>query len=154
MTATIKVLFACLLFACFLLALLSPQMVRAQGKTDAAVEDCAQPDKTVKLKLAPEVAKPEVAKSEAKPAQANEGDLARWFELQTATLSTRYRYIENSAGAMTFNHMQHNEAFKGRFKFDAAGRYSVNAGLFTGNSFTGSWNNTGAGRENPLPTFI
>lgn len=150
MTATIKVLFACLLFACFLLALLSPQMVRAQEKTDAAVEDCAQPDKTVKLKLAPVAAKPEVAKPEAKPAQANEGDLARWFELQTATLSTRYRYIENSAGATTFNHMQHNEAFKGRFKFDAAGRYSVNAGLFTGNSFTGSWNNTGAGTGKPV----
>ena len=144
MTATMK-----LLCALMLLAFISPQTILAQEKAGAAVEDCAQPDKTVKLKLAP-VAKPAAAEPAAKPAQASEGNLSRWFELQTAMLSTRYRHIENSAGATTFNHMQHNEAFKGRLKFDEAGRYSVNAGLFTGNSFTGSWNNTGAGTGKPV----
>ncbi len=139
MTATTKVLFAFLL-----IAFISTQAVKAQQKSDAADADCSQPDKTVKLVLAPET------KVAIKPAASKEGELSRWFELQTATLSTRYRYIETSAGTTTFNHLQHNEAFKGRFKFDAAGNYSINAGLFSGSNFTGSWNNTGAGTGKPV----
>ncbi|HWQ31690.1 MAG TPA: hypothetical protein VNQ79_02310, partial [Blastocatellia bacterium] len=39
---------------------------------------------------------------------------------------------------------------KGRFKFDRAGRYSINFGVFSGNSFTGGWNNTIVGTVSPL----
>lgn len=81
----------------------------------------------------------------AKPQESSEGKLSRWFQLQTATISTRYRFVENSSGVMTNSQAQHREAFKGRFKFDAQGRYSLNAGVFSGSSFTGGWNNTGWG---------
>lgn len=87
--------------------------------------------------------------AEAKPAATTPAEaeckLCRWFDLQTATISMRYRFVENSAGTTTNNQLQHNEAFKGRFKFDAKGNYSINVGVFSGNNFTGSWNNTGVG---------
>lgn len=79
---------------------------------------------------------------------APQGGISRWIEFQTVTLSARYRFTENSRGLTTNNQLQHNEALKGRFKFDAAGRYSLHAGLFSGNNFTGSWNNTGIGTGN------
>lgn len=79
-----------------------------------------------------------------------EGKLKRWFELQTATIGTRYREAESSAHTITFNQIQYNEAFQGRFKFDAAGKYSVSAGAFTGNQFVASWDDTGVGTGKPL----
>jgi len=42
----------------------------------------------------------------------------RWFDLQTATLNTRYRYVESSALVISANQMQHKESFRGRLKFD------------------------------------
>ncbi len=71
--------------------------------------------------------------------------LARWFEVQTATLTARYRWVENSAGMTTSNHVQYQDAFKGRLKFDAQGRYSLNVGVFSGAGFTQSWDDTGWG---------
>ncbi len=50
-------------------------------------------------------------------------------------------------GVVTNNQIQHNEGFKGKFKFDKKGNYAINAGLFSGNSLTGSWNNTGSGKD-------
>ena len=79
------------------------------------------------------------------PRQEDSGKLARWFELQTATLMARYLSAENSSGARTMNRLQHNMAFKGRIKFDPRGNYSLNAGLFSGNRFVVSWNNSGVG---------
>jgi hypothetical protein len=84
------------------------------------------------------------------PAKKSEDDdrptgFGRWVELQATTVGLRFRHVANSAGVTTTRQLQHQEAFKGRFKFDAAGRYSLHAGVFTGDSFTGSWNNTGAG---------
>jgi hypothetical protein len=75
--------------------------------------------------------------------------LRRWFELEAAVLAARYRAIENSAGRLTSNHLQHRQQFRARFKFDPRGRYAVHAGLFTGTSFTSSWNNTGLGTGSP-----
>ena len=69
------------------------------------------------------------------------------MEVQSATLSHRYRYMENSAGVVTNNQIQHNEGFKGKFKFDKKGNYAINAGLFSGNNLTGGWNNTGSGKD-------
>lgn len=69
----------------------------------------------------------------------------RWFDLQYATLSARYRYVESGALVTTTNQMQHKESFRGRLKFDRQGRFSLNAGVFSGRQFIGSWNNTGWG---------
>lgn len=80
------------------------------------------------------------------------GRLARWLELETAALSTRYHFIQNSAGVTTSNQAQYEVAVKARLKLDSSGHYSVHAGVFSGNSFSGGWNatgwGTGAGRTN------
>jgi hypothetical protein len=70
---------------------------------------------------------------------------ARWVDVQAATLDGRYRFIESSAGATTSNQLQHKQTFKAGLKLDAAGRYSVQAAMGTGTSFTGSWEMTGIG---------
>lgn len=75
--------------------------------------------------------------------------LDRWVELQAATVGFRFRHVTNSAGVTTTRQLQHQEAIKGRFKFDAAGRYSLHVGVFSGDSFSGSWSNTGAGTGHP-----
>lgn len=74
-----------------------------------------------------------------------EGRLSRWLELQTLSISSRYRYIENSAGATAANQNQYQIAIRGRFKLDAEGKYSIHAGLFSGNNFSGGWNRSGWG---------
>ncbi len=71
--------------------------------------------------------------------------MSRWFDLQMATLNLRYRYADNSLGIVTSNQLQHREVFKGRLKFDGDGKYSLNAGVFSGRTFIGTWNNTGWG---------
>lgn len=81
---------------------------------------------------------------------ASESKLARWIELQTATLGIRYIFGKNSSDVTTLNQLQHMEAFKGRFKFDSKGNYSINAGVFSGNQFVLSWNNTGIGKGQGL----
>ncbi len=71
--------------------------------------------------------------------------LARWVDVQNATLTTRYRFVDTSAGAITTNQLQHRESLRARFKFDAPGKYALNVGVFSGSRFTSSWNNTGIG---------
>ena len=71
--------------------------------------------------------------------------LSRWIDFQVGTVATRYRYIETSTGAVTNNQLQGQVVFRARFKFDRAGRFSVNALAATGSTFTSSWNNTGWG---------
>jgi hypothetical protein len=73
----------------------------------------------------------------------------RWFDIETLVLSTRYRLIENAAGSTAGNAQQWQFIGRGRFKLDSRGKYSVVAGLETGNSFTGGWNNTGFGTGSP-----
>jgi hypothetical protein len=80
-----------------------------------------------------------------KPEAGQEGRLTRWFELQNATLTTRYRYIRSSAGEVVANNVQYQNSFKGRLKLDPWGNYSIHAGVFTGSGFTSSWNNMGPG---------
>jgi uncharacterized caspase-like protein len=71
--------------------------------------------------------------------------VSRWFDLQTATVGARYRFIENSRGVTVTDQVQSFAQFKGRFKFDRAGNYSINAGVFTGNGFVVGFNDTGIG---------
>ncbi len=60
-------------------------------------------------------------------------------------MQTRYRRIETSAGVVSADQMQDSMAFAGRVKLDARGKYTISAGLATGNGFTSGWNNTGVG---------
>jgi hypothetical protein len=71
--------------------------------------------------------------------------LARWIDLQNATLTTRYRFADTSSGTITTNQVQHRESLRARFKFDAPGNYALNVGVFSGSRFTSSWNNSGIG---------
>lgn len=71
--------------------------------------------------------------------------LARWIDLQNATLNLRYRFIDTSAGVVTTNQLQHRETLRARLKFDTRARYALNVGAFTGQRFTSGWNNTGVG---------
>jgi hypothetical protein len=72
--------------------------------------------------------------------------LSRWFELQTFTLYTRYRVVENSQDVVTSNQLQYKDAIRAKFNLDPRKRFTVNVGFFSGNSFISSWNNWGAGR--------
>lgn len=45
----------------------------------------------------------------------------------------------------TANHLQHKQTFKGALKFDARGRYTLQATAGSGTSFTGGWENAGPG---------
>lgn len=110
--------------------LLASAIAAAQSPiATAASHDAAQP---VVTRPAP---KPAV-----KPAPGH-----RWYEAQAIQLDTRYRLIETSAGVRSSNHLQHRETFKGAFKFDPKGRYTLQAGAGSGSTFTGSWENAGPG---------
>jgi hypothetical protein len=71
--------------------------------------------------------------------------LGRWLDLQTLSLSIRGRYIREFFGATTANNAQSQFSLKGGLLLDAAGRLSIRAGVFSGNTFSGGWNNTGLG---------
>jgi hypothetical protein len=77
----------------------------------------------------------------------------RFFDLQAAIAETRYRFIESSSGTTLVNQWQHKQTIRGAFKFDERGRYTVQALLGTGNSFTVSWDATGVGTGDPAWDF-
>ena len=93
------------------------------------------------LVCAPAPVQGQTAPTQKKPA----APLARWIDLQNATLNLRYRVIDTSTGVVTTNSIQHRETLRARLKFDAPGRYALNLGAFTGQRFTSGWNNTGVG---------
>src|SRR5262245_16246605 len=74
---------------------------------------------------------------------------APWFEAQTVTLSSRYRFVENSADEVTANQIQFKDSFRARFNVDRDRRFSINVGAFSGSSFTSSWDATGIGSGTP-----
>jgi hypothetical protein len=73
----------------------------------------------------------------------------RWLDLQAALFETRYRFVQDSQNTTTQNQWQHKQTVKAAFKFDPRGRYTVQTLIGTGNSFTGSWDATGAGTGDP-----
>lgn len=93
------------------------------------------------------LARPCVAQSPAAPSTtpAPEPPLRRWFEIQSFTASTRYRFISSNAGVVSANDLQYKETFRARLSADRARRYTLNIGVFSGSSFIGSWDNTGLG---------
>jgi len=110
--------------------------VRAQTLPSNEIEPDAVPVQNV-----PD-AKP---KSAAQPEPLWSSNFSRWFEFQAVNLIVRYRDVENSDHQITANQVQHQEVFRARFKFDAAGHYTINGLLNTGNQFIASWANTGLG---------
>ncbi len=81
----------------------------------------------------------------AKPTPKPPAPLARWIEIQNATLNLRYRFADTSTGTVITNQVQHRETLRARVKFDTPGRYALNLGTFSGSRFTSGWNNTGIG---------
>ena len=81
----------------------------------------------------------------AQPADKGAHPLGRWLDAQAVTVSARYNYIEDALDRTVQNRMQTQAQIRARFKADEAGRYSVHAGLFTGNGFDSGWNPTGIG---------
>jgi len=75
----------------------------------------------------------------------SEGRLSRWFDLQMASLGTRYRFSGNSERITTANQLQYQATFKGRVKLDRGGRLSLNASVSSGGNFMAGWNRTGWG---------
>jgi len=84
-----------------------------------------------------------VPKKDEKPVASQK--VKRWFELDALTLTTRYRLIRTRNDVTTNNQQQYQVNARARFKFDRKSRYVVHAGLFSGNSINGGWNNTGIG---------
>jgi hypothetical protein len=70
-------------------------------------------------------------------------------EVQAASLSTRYRIVENNDDAVTSNHIQYKDLFRARLNLDRDRRFTINIGAGTGSSFTSSWDATGIGSGSP-----
>ena len=96
------------------------------------------------LFLLPVSIRPAAAQAPA-PSRTPEPPLRRWFEFQQFALGTRYRYIQNSADTVTFDHMQYRDQIRGRVNLDAKKHYTINAGFFSGTTFISSWDNLGPG---------
>jgi hypothetical protein len=71
--------------------------------------------------------------------------IKRWLEVDQLSIATRYRFIESNSHLTSANQDQYQFIARGRFKFDAKGKYSVYAGVYSGNTLTGGWNNSGWG---------
>ena len=69
----------------------------------------------------------------------------KWIDVPQADLMTRYRYIDNSAGAVTADDLQYR--FTGRIKLGVP-RWDtfVGARIESGSLYSSSWSNTGIGR--------
>jgi len=77
--------------------------------------------------------------------------LARWVDVQTGTMATRFRFTETSAGVVTQDQLQHSEQIKARVKVDASGKYALGFALGTGDTFVRGWNNTAIGTAAGTP---
>lgn len=79
--------------------------------------------------------------------------IRRWLDVQAVQAGLRYRWNETSADVVTFDGLQWHGLTRGRFLFDAAGRYSVNLMASAGKTYVASWNDTGAGTGDFVGTF-
>ncbi|HKP68918.1 MAG TPA: hypothetical protein VJV05_06520 [Pyrinomonadaceae bacterium] len=71
-------------------------------------------------------------------------EIKRWFDFETLTAATRYRYTEADSGVST-SALQYQVVARWRFKFDSKGKYSVVGQLATGSNIQSGWNLTGWG---------
>ena len=86
-----------------------------------------------------------VAAQSPAPLAAKEPPLRRYLDFQQFVISTRYRFIENSANVTTSNHQQYREQIRIRFNVDRKKRVGIVTGLYSGSQFIASWNNLGPG---------
>lgn len=118
-----------------LLMLGSAQVCQAQEETPEAVP--ANDDKnTINDKSANSP-----TTSQAPP----ECKLCRWIDLKTASISFRYRTITDGQDTRTYNQLQHRELLDIAFKFDPAGRYTINAHGSSGYYFNWAYAGTYVG---------
>src|SRR5688572_19747735 len=96
---------------------------------------------------------PGASKAPPTPVSSARSEIARWFELQNATLNLRYRFIDTTAGRITTNQLQHRETVRARVKFDTSAKYTWNFGVFTGTRFSSGWDNTGWGIADAQKNF-
>jgi hypothetical protein len=115
----------------------SAAFVFGQGTPDPRSDAAAA--SSTQAPAAPQAQKPE------KDVTPPPSGFTRWIDLQTATIQVRYRYIETSAGVVSARQGQDYGAVRARLKFDPRGRFSVTAGVATGNGFISGWNNMGLG---------
>lgn len=90
---------------------------------------------------------PALAQTPSTPASPAAPDPAirRWLDVQSVHVATRFRWFENSADVTTSSSLQWQSQLRGRFLFDAAGKYHLSTLAGTGAVFVSSWNNTGVG---------
>ena len=81
------------------------------------------------------------------PAAPLDTSMARWVDVQAATLGLVFRQIDNGAHQHTLNAMQWSPTLRARLRLDRAARYTVNVGVQGGPSFKLSWNGTGVGSQ-------
>ena len=105
------------------------------------VADAAKTKDVAKDAKAKEQPKP-LAKPAA-PKKVPAASVKRWLDWQSGSVDGRYRFVDTSAGKITSDSVQHKQAFKAGFKFDNAGKYSIQTFTGTGSGFTGSWDNLG-----------
>ncbi len=119
-----------------------PTVTPAQSAPSGTPTTCAD-NQTATPPKPPNI--PGTSPARSTPVSRASSEIARWFELQNATLNLRYRFIDTTAGRITTNQLQHRETIRGRVKFDKSARYTWNFGVFTGVRFTSGWDNTGWG---------
>ena len=83
----------------------------------------------------------------------HEGRISRWFNLDTAHLSTRYHFVKNADQTIAANNNQYQFSIRGALKLDKSGNYSIHAGFFTGRTFPSGWNATGWGTADAQARF-
>jgi hypothetical protein len=71
--------------------------------------------------------------------------LSRWLDLQTGSLTFRYKWAEDNGVKIPISQVQYNLLCRLRVKFDSKGRYSLIAAGGSGNRFNSGWNATGIG---------
>lgn len=79
------------------------------------------------------------------PAPALTSEIARWLDVQSLLLQTRYHFVSSDTPIADVNQMQTWDTLRMRVKADPAGHVAVSLGWLSGPSFIGSWNDSGAG---------
>jgi hypothetical protein len=86
------------------------------------------------------------------PPPAGESDLVPWLDVGAFSLSVRHRYVRSFAGTTIANNGQYQFGLKASLRLDPEGRFTIHTGTFSGNSFSGGWNNTGIGLGDGQPS--
>lgn len=74
--------------------------------------------------------------------QSSTEGLSRWFNLNTLSVSYRYRNMADSDGFRLFDSGQERFLVDGGFKFDPEGKYSVNVHVSSGRNFNWAYSDS------------